>query len=69
MRFLVDVNLPPRLCDWLLIRGHKAEHLANENLLTATDTEVWDRARAQAAIIASKDFDFYDRSLVLGAPP
>ncbi len=69
MKFLVDVNLPPRLAEWLSSQSHEAQHLADLDLLTATDTEIWHRATNQGEIIASKDYDFYDRSLIFGAPP
>lgn len=69
MRFLVDVNLPPRLARWLSSRGHEARHLVDLNLLTATDTGIWDRGKNEEEIIVSRDNDFYDRSLIFGAPP
>ena len=40
MKFLVDANLPPRLCVWLRSQRHEAEHLFDCNLLTATDTQI-----------------------------
>ena len=69
MKFLVDANLPPRLCLWLTSRRHEAEHLADLKLLRATDSELWERGQASNLIIFTKDVDFYDRALVLGAPP
>ena len=69
MKFLIDVNLPPHLARWLNSRGHEAKHLADLDLLTATDTGIWDRGKNQEEIIVSKDNDFYDRSLIFGAPP
>ncbi|MDP2606625.1 MAG: DUF5615 family PIN-like protein [Deltaproteobacteria bacterium] len=69
MKFLVDVNLPPRLARWLRSRGHEAEHLADLNQLRATDTGVWNRGRQLRSVIVSKDNDFYDRALLFGAPP
>ena len=69
MKFLVDANLPPRLCRWLRSRGHEAEHLADMNLLRATDTQLWEQGRDQQVIIFSKDVDFYDRALLFGVPP
>ena len=69
MKFLVDANLPPDLCVWLRGRGHEAEHLSDLKLLRATDTQLWDRGKVQSLIVATKDVDFYDRALVLGAPP
>jgi len=69
VKFLVDVNLPPRLARWLKSRGHEAEHLADLNQLRATDTGVWNRGRRLRSVIVSKDNDFYDRALLFGAPP
>jgi predicted nuclease of predicted toxin-antitoxin system len=69
VNFLVDVNLPPRLARWLKSRGHEAEHLADLHQLRATDTRVWNRGRRLRLVIVSKDNDFYDRSLLFGAPP
>jgi predicted nuclease of predicted toxin-antitoxin system len=69
VKFLVDANLPPRLCVWLRSHRHEAEHLFDRNLLTATDTQIWERGRIARLIILSKDVDFYDRALLFGAPP
>ena len=69
VKFLVDANLPPRLCVWLRSQRHEAEHLFDRNLLTATDTQIWERGRLESLVIFSKDTDFYDRALLYGAPP
>ena len=69
MKFLVDANLPPRLGVWFGSRRHEADHVFDRNLLTATDTHLWERGRAQNLVIISKDVDFYDRALLFGAPP
>ena len=69
MKFLVDANLPPSLCVWLKSRHREAEHVADLNLLTATDTQIWQRGRVENLVIFSRDVDFYDRALVFGAPP
>jgi predicted nuclease of predicted toxin-antitoxin system len=69
VKFLVDANLPPRLCVWLRSHRHEAEHLFDRNLLTSTDTQIWERGRIERLIILSKDVDFYDRALLFGAPP
>ncbi|MGH7870610.1 MAG: DUF5615 family PIN-like protein [Candidatus Binatia bacterium] len=58
MKFLVDANLPPRLCGWLKSRRHEAEHLFDLNLLTATDTRIWQRGRVENFVIFTKDVDF-----------
>ena len=69
MKFFVDANLPPRLCSWLALHGHEAEHLFDRSLLRATDSEIWDVARSENRVIFSKDVDFYDRALLFGSPP
>lgn len=69
MKFLVDANLPPRLCGWLRSHRHEAEHLFDRNFLTATDTQIWECCSVENLVILSKDVDFYDRALLFGAPP
>jgi predicted nuclease of predicted toxin-antitoxin system len=69
VKFLVDANLPPRLCDWLKSHRHEAEHLFDLNLLTATDTEIWQHGKGGNLVIFTKDVDFYERALIFGAPP
>jgi predicted nuclease of predicted toxin-antitoxin system len=69
VKFLVDANLPPRLCVWLRSQRHEAEHVFDRNLLTATDTQIWERGRSESLVIFSRDTDFYDRALLYGAPP
>jgi predicted nuclease of predicted toxin-antitoxin system len=69
VKFLVDANLPPDLCVWVGGRGHEAEHLADLNLLTATDTQIWERGKVENLVIFSKDVDFYDRALLFGTRP
>jgi predicted nuclease of predicted toxin-antitoxin system len=46
------------MCVWLKSRQHQAEHLVERNLLTATDTEIWNRGRVETLILFSKDIDF-----------
>jgi predicted nuclease of predicted toxin-antitoxin system len=69
VKFLVDANLPPRLCDWLKLHRDEAKHLFNLNLLTATDTQIWQHGKGGNLVIFTKDVDFYDRALIFGAPP
>jgi len=69
VKFLVDANLPPRLCDWLKSHRHEAKHLFDLNLLTATDTQIWQHGKGGNLVIFTKDVDFYERALILGAPP
>ena len=69
MNFLVDANLPPRLCIWLRQHGHEASHLVDLQSLRLADKLVWSLAASRQEIIVSKDMDFYERALLLGKPP
>jgi predicted nuclease of predicted toxin-antitoxin system len=69
MKFLVDANLPPKLCSWLNLHKHDARHLEDVGLLKATDSELWATAKDADRVIISKDHDFYDKALLLGPPP
>jgi len=69
MKFLVDANLPPKLVGWLRACGHEAQHVEDLNFLTATDSRIWEAAKAAEFVVVSKDFDFYDRAILFGAPP
>ena len=69
MNFLIDANLPPRLCVWLQKRGQQATHLLDLRSLRLPDTQVWALAVTHQAVIITKDADFYERSLLLGQPP
>lgn len=58
MRFLVDAQLPPALCDWLRERGHEAVHVFEIGLIAASDEAIAARAAADGAVLVSKDEDF-----------
>src|SRR5271154_6348389 len=69
MRFLIDAQLPPALARRLVELGHDAEHVSDQQLAAATDSQIWDYALATAAVIVSKDEDFAQRkSLVENGP-
>lgn len=63
MRFLVDSNLPPLLTSWLSQHPHSAVHVDDVIAGSAADTEIWALAKAQGAVIITKDSDFRDRAL------
>ena len=69
MKLLFDQNLSsalvPRLAD--LFPG--SAHVKDFSLLRADDNAVWALARERGLVIVSKDSDFQQRSLLLGAPP
>ena len=69
MRFLVDAQLPPALARWLASQGHVAQHVADQNLESASDAAIWDFAVAASAVIITKDEDFALRKAGAGAGP
>jgi predicted nuclease of predicted toxin-antitoxin system len=58
VHFLIDAQLPQSLTKFLTAVGHKAEHVADIQLLAAPDQEIWAYAKAANAIIITKDSDF-----------
>lgn len=58
MRFLVDAQLPPALCEWLREKGHDADHVADVGLLSADDEVIWRYASENSCILLTKDEDF-----------
>ena len=58
MRFLVDAQLPPDLARFLTSCGYEAKHVEEIGLLSADDSEIWERARSDGFIIVTKDADF-----------
>lgn len=58
MRFLVDLNLSPRLADQLQTAGHEAVHAASRSLHAAPDEAVLGVARTEGRVLVSADSDF-----------
>jgi len=69
MRFLVDAQLPPALARWLASVGHEAEHVADCDLLSVPDREIWAYALANRAVIITKDEDFAVRRMMESSGP
>ena len=69
--FWLDAQLPPSLAAWLSSTfGVDARALRDLGLRDADDREIFDAARAWPdTVIVSKDSDFVDLVLRLGAPP
>lgn len=61
MRFLVDAQLPGRLCDWLIDRGHEAVYVPIVMPGMAADAEIARYATQHQLILVSKDEDFVSR--------
>lgn len=69
MKFLVDAQLPRRLCAWLAAAGHDALHtldLPQRN--RTTDEEIIAVAARDDRIVITKDDDFVESFLVRGKP-
>ncbi len=69
MRFLVDAQLPSALARWLASQGHEAEHVADRQLDTASDTAIWEFALQVSAVIVTKDEDFARRKILTEGGP
>jgi predicted nuclease of predicted toxin-antitoxin system len=70
MNIWIDAQLPPTLANWLNDTfGVTATALRDLGLRDAQDTEIFDAARANFAVIITKDSDFVDLVCRLGTPP
>ena len=69
MKLLFDENLSPKLVAALTDIFPESAHVDRVGLGGESDNEVWDYAKANRYIIASKDSDFYDKSILFGHPP
>lgn len=69
MRLLFDQNLSPRLVRLLSDVYPNCSHVQDLGMSASRDTEVWHYAAEHGYTIVSKDADFHQRSLLLGAPP
>lgn len=70
MNLWIDAQLPPTLAIWLKSNFDlEATALRNLGLRDARDVEIFESARAENAIIITKDSDFVDLVCRLGTPP
>jgi predicted nuclease of predicted toxin-antitoxin system len=69
MKLLFDQNLSPKLLNDLPEEFAGSQHVRNIGLRDASDTEIWNYARAKDYVIVSKDADFHQRSFVSSHPP
>jgi predicted nuclease of predicted toxin-antitoxin system len=58
VRFLVEVNLSPRLCGFLTAEGDTAQHVHEVPGSGASDHEVMQHAIDRGAVIITADTDF-----------
>lgn len=69
MKLLFDENLSHRLVHALKDTYPGSAHIRDAGLLGAEDRLIWRYAAEYGFLLTSKDTDFYQRSLVHGAPP
>jgi predicted nuclease of predicted toxin-antitoxin system len=70
MKIWIDAQLPPTLANWLTDNFNlEAVALRDIQLRDAQDTEIFESAQAEKAVIMTKDSDFIDLVCRLGAPP
>ncbi len=69
MKLLFDHNLSPRLVTLLREVYPDSEHVYAVNMEQATDRVVGEYARANGYVIATRDSDFNDLSVMYGFPP
>ena len=69
MKLLFDQNLSPRLPLLLADIYPASVHVREVGLRDADDVFIWEYAKGHGFAVVSKDSDFQQRSLLLGAPP
>ncbi len=70
MKVWVDANLSPAIAPWMTQEiGCEAWSVQRLGLLTATDSEIFEKAREEDAVILTKDGDFIDLVNRHGTPP
>ena len=58
MKFVVDMNMSARWVDALRDAGHSAQHWSAIGAASAADSEIAALARAEDAIVLTRDLDF-----------
>jgi predicted nuclease of predicted toxin-antitoxin system len=69
VKLLFDENLSHRLVALLADPYPGSTHVREIGLIGAEDRRIWVYAAEHEFLLVSKDTDFYQRSLVFGAPP
>ena len=69
MKLLLDENLSRRLVPFLQHDYPDSSQVVLLGMESATDKDVWQRARDEAYVIVTRDADFQELSLVWGQPP
>ncbi len=69
MKLLLDEHLSSRLVQSLAYLYPGSEQALTSGLGGAGDDVIWDYARLHRLTIVTKDSDFYERGMRVGAPP
>ncbi len=69
MKLLLDENLSRRLVPFLQHDFPETSQVVLLGMESASDKEVWQRARDDGYVIVTRDADFQELSLVWGQPP
>jgi len=69
VKLLFDENLSPRLIEQLSDLYPGSAHVHQCGLGSLDDGAIWEYAKSNGFAIVSKDSDFEERSILLGAPP
>lgn len=69
MKLLFDEHLSYKLVPLLSDIFPNSKHVNDLGLTAASDREIWDYAKMNNYVIATKDSDFIDISNLFGAPP
>ena len=69
MKLLFDQNLSGSLVGRLSDLFPESTHVKSIAMMQSDDSAIWTYAKAGGFTIVSKDSDFQQRSLLLGAPP
>lgn len=67
----IDAQLSPSLAAWInaTFENIKAHSIRSKGLLTASDKEIFQKARERGAIVMTKDDDFIRLQEQYGFPP
>ena len=69
MKLLFDENLSPKLSKLMVAKFSDSQHVREIGLKGCADDEIWRYAGGNGFAIISKDKDFYQRTVLFGAPP
>lgn len=69
MKLLLDENLSRRLVPFLQHDFPGSSQVVLLGMQSASDKEVWQKAREDGYVIVTRDADFQELSLVWGQPP